>query len=87
MGKLWPQKRRGKIKMLIGKTKKIIELKEKEIQQNMANNYKDEALRCFKEYEQLLSSLVSQGKLSKKDYEKFIPKIEGYRKTFKKYHH
>ncbi|MCI6499099.1 hypothetical protein ACTNBM_01305 [Lachnospiraceae bacterium HCP1S3_C3] len=73
--------------MVIGKTKKMIEQKEKELYQYMSNNYKDEALRCFKEYEELLRNLVSEGKLSQKDYEKFTPKIEGYRRTFKNYHH
>lgn len=73
--------------MVIGKTKKMIEQKEKELYQYMSNNYKDEALGCFKEYEELLRNLVSEGKLSQKDYEKFTPKIEGYRRTFKNYHH
>ena len=46
--------------MVIGKTKKMIEQKEKELYQYMSNNYKDEALRCFKEYEELLRNLVSE---------------------------
>lgn len=73
--------------MVIGKTKKMIEQKEKEFNQYLSNNYKDEALRCFKEYEELLRNLVSEGKISQKDYEKLIPKIEGYRRMFKNYHH
>lgn len=73
--------------MLIGKTKKIIEQKEKEIHQYLSNNYKDEALKTFQEFEQLLSNLHSEGKLGDKDYAKFTPKLEDYRKMFKKYHH
>ena len=73
--------------MVIGKTKKMIVQKEKEFNQYLSNNYKDEALRCFKEYEELLRNLVSEGKISQKDYEKLIPKIEGYRRMFKNYHH
>lgn len=73
--------------MLIGKTKKIIEQKEKEIHQYLSNNYKDEALKTFREFEQLLSNLHSEGKLGDKDYAKFNSKLEDYRKMFKKYHH
>lgn len=73
--------------MIIGKTKKIIEQKEKELYQYLSNNYKDEALKTFKEYEQLLEELHSDGKINDKDYGKFQPKLEEYRKMFKRYHH
>ena len=73
--------------MIIGKTKKIIEQKEKELYQYLSNNYKDEALKTFKEYEQLLDNLHNDGKLSDKDYAKFQPKLEDYRRMFQRYHH
>ncbi len=73
--------------MLIGKTKKMIELKEKELYQYLSNNYKDEALKTFKEYEQLLANLHTEGRLGDKDYQKFNMKCDEYRRMFKKYHH
>lgn len=73
--------------MIIGRIKKVIEQKEKELYQYLSNNYKDEAFKTFKEYEQLIDNLHVEGKLSDKDYAKFGVKLEDYRKMFKKYHH
>lgn len=73
--------------MIIGKTKKIIEQKEKELYQYLSNNYKDEAFKTFTEYEQLINNLHVEGKLNDRDYGKFGTKIEDYKRMFKRYHH
>ena len=73
--------------MIIGKTKKVIEQKEKELSQYLSNNYKDEALRTFTEYEQLINNFHTEGKLNDRDYGKFSIKIEDYKRMFKRYHH
>lgn len=73
--------------MLMGKTKKIIEQKDKELYQYLSNNYKDEAYNSFKEYEKLIYALHEEGKIGDKDFGKFCTKIEEYTKMFKKYHH
>ncbi len=73
--------------MILGKTKKKLEAKEKELYQYLSNNYKDEALRTFYEYEQLVVDLHNDGSLSDKDYNKLIPKIDEYRRIFKNFRH
>lgn len=73
--------------MIFGKTKKLLEQKEKELNSYLSNNYKDEALRTFYEYEQLVVNLHNDGSISDKDYDKLVPKLENIRRKFKNYHH
>lgn len=73
--------------MIFGKTKKLLEQKEKELNSYLSNNYKDEALRTFYEYEQLVVNLHNDGSINDKDYDKLIPKLENIRRKFKNYHH
>lgn len=73
--------------MIIGKTKKAIEQKEKELYQYLSNNYKDEALKTFKEYKELVDVLRAEGKINEKDYGKLSVKIGDYDRMFRRYHH
>lgn len=73
--------------MLLGKTKKMIEEREKEMQMYLSNNYKDEAYKSFMQYKGVINSLYEEGKIGQKDYEKLDKKIQELTKMFTKYKH
>lgn len=73
--------------MLLGKTKKMIEEREKELQMYLSNNYKDEAYKSFMQYKGVINSLYEEGKIGQKDYEKLDKKIQELTKMFTKYKH
>lgn len=73
--------------MLLGKTKKMIEEREKELQMYLSNNYKDEAYKSFMQYKDVINSLYEEGKIGQKDYEKLDKKIQELTKMFTKYKH
>lgn len=71
--------------MLFGKVKKLIEDKEKEIELNLSNNYKDSAYKAYTEYMQLINQLKDEGKIGGKDFDKLNIKIDDYKRKFKNY--
>ena len=73
--------------MLLGKTKKMIEEREKELQMYLSNNYKDEAYKSFMQYKDVINSLYEEGRIGQKDYEKLDKKIQELTKMFTKYKH
>lgn len=73
--------------MLLGKIKKMIEEREKEMQMYLSNNYKDEAYKSFMQYKGVINSLYEEGKIGQKDYEKLDKKIQELTKMFTKYKH
>ncbi len=73
--------------MLFGKTKKLIEEHEKEMEQYLSNNYKDEAYKAFMQYKGTVYSLRDEGKIGDRDFKKLDDKIHELAKMFTKYHH
>lgn len=71
--------------MLFGKTKKLIEEKEKEITLNLSNNYKDSAYEAYTQYVQLINQLKEEGKIGEKDFEKLNSKVLEFKVKFKNY--
>ena len=69
--------------MLLGKTKKVIEGKETEMQLFLSNNYKDSAYKAYQEFVAIVEEFKSNGKISDKDYSKLMSKINDYKITFK----
>lgn len=71
--------------MLFGKTKKLLEEKEKEIILNLSNNYKDSAYEAYTQYMKLINQLKDEGKIGERDFEKLNSKILEFRVKFKSY--
>lgn len=70
--------------MILGKTKKLLEDKKKSFLLPLQNNYKEEAYRCWKEYEAFIMELKREGKINDKDYQKLIEDVNQYKSTFAK---
>lgn len=75
--------------VLFSKKKNINELDGliAEIDSNMQNNYKDAAQETFREFEQKLSELIEQGKLSEGKKEEYNRKLEVYKEKLQDYSH
>ena len=58
-----------------------------EIESNMQNNYKDVAQATFREFEQKLSELIEQGKLSEGKQEEYNKKLAAYKEKLQAYSH
>lgn len=71
--------------MIFGKTKKLLEEKQKAFLLNLQNNYKDAAYQCWKEYEACIMELKRDNKISDKEYEKLIADVNKYKNVFAKY--
>lgn len=71
--------------MIFGKTKKILEDKQKEFTLNLQNNYKDAAYKSWKEYEACIMDFKREGKISDKEYQKLLDEVNKYKKVFANY--
>ncbi len=72
--------------MIFGKTKKVLEEKQKAFMLNLENNYKDAAFTCWKEYEACIMDLKREGKINDKEYEKLITEVNKYKSVFASFH-
>ena len=74
---------------LFAKKKNVNELEQilAEIESNMQNNYKDVAQAAFREFEQKLSELIEQGKLSEAKKEEYSVKMATYKEKLQAYSH
>ena len=82
-------KRESSMFGLFTKKKNVNELESiiAEIESNMQNNYKDVAQAAFREFEQKLSELIEQGKLSEGKQEEYNKKLAMYKEKLKAYSH
>lgn len=67
--------------------KKEIEKALNEIQMNLENNYKDLAIKAFKDADILLKEHKEAGKINDKDYEKYAEQMKVFSKRMEGYSH
>lgn len=69
-----------------GKNKQLEEIITR-IEMNASNNYKDAAQAAFKEYEELLQSLLTENKLPARQKEYYKARQEGFKQEMKNFTH
>lgn len=69
-----------------GKNKQLEEIITR-IEMNASNNYKDAAQAAFKEYEELLQSLLAENKLPARQKEYYKARQEGFQQEMKNFTH
>lgn len=73
--------------MIKRKTKQQFYDKLKELQMNLANNYKDLAHTALKELDIMVEKMKSSGELKEKDYNKMRGIVDDYKAKMADYHH
>lgn len=69
-----------------GKNKQLEEIITR-IEMNASNNYKDAAQAAFKEYEELLQSLLAENKLPARQKEYYKARQESFKQEMKNFTH
>ena len=69
-----------------GKNKQLEEIITR-IEMNASNNYNDAAQAAFKEYEELLQSLLAENKLPARQKEYYKARQEGFQQEMKNFTH
>ncbi|MCR4716281.1 MAG: hypothetical protein K5656_03780 [Lachnospiraceae bacterium] len=67
--------------------KQELELKEKILKNNLANNYKDAAHEALADLKNAVEELHNSGQLKEKDYVKYSGIVRDYTNNMKNYHH
>ena len=73
--------------MMSRKVKQQVNSAVNELDMNLANNYKDLALKALKELDELVTKLNEEGQLKEKDYTKLRDKVDDYKRRMAGYHH